>query len=308
MSDLILHHYPPSPVSEKVRTALGLKKATWRSCEQNRLPDRPELFQLTGGYRRIPVLQIGADIYCDTMVILTELEARIPEPTLFPNNGAGLPYALSRWTDNELFGLAVRTAFAPAVDTLPEALVADRARLYLGPQGDFRKEAEDMPHTLAQLRAQLGWIETRLATGRPFMLGDAPGYPDLMIWYLAWFVRGRYADAAAFMSEFPHLEAWEARMRDIGHGTASDITPADALAVAKAAEPQTPEASDPRDPQGLAPGQAVSVVPVSDSGDPAVTGIVHAVSRDRIVLRRESEAAGAVCVHFPRVGYRVATA
>lgn len=305
MSELILHHYPPSPVSEKVRTGLGLKNAAWKSCEQNRLPDRPELFVLTGGYRRIPVLQIGADIYCDTMVILSELEERIPEPTFFPSGGAGIPYALSRWTDGELFLLAVRTAFAPAVETLPEALVTDRARLYLGPSGDFRKEAADMPHTLAQLRAHLGWIEARLATGRQFVLGDRAGYPDLMIWYIVWFVRGRYADSDVFLSEFPMLEAWEARMRDIGHGTFETTTPAESLAVASATEPTTREAADPRDPQGLTPGMQVTVVPVTDSGDPAVEGKVHAVSRDRIVLRRDTDQCGTICVHFPRAGYRV---
>lgn len=305
VAELILHHYPPSPVSEKVRTALGLKGATWHSVEQNRLPDRPELFALTGGFRRIPVLQIGADIYCDTMAILTELETRLPEPTFFPGNNLGLPYALSRWTDGPLFDLAVRMAFAPAVDNLPEALVQDRARLYLGPDGDFRKEAEDLPHTLAQMRAHLGWLDARLTSGRPFILGEQPGYPDLMVWYIVWFVRGRYGDADVFLSEFPMLEAWEARMRDIGHGTATDMSPAEALAAAKAAEPTALEAADPRDPQGITPGMHVAIKPISDSGDPAVTGVVHAVSRDRISLMRETAEAGRVCVHFPRCGYRV---
>ena len=305
MSDLILHHYPPSPVSEKVRAGLGIKRATWLSCEQNRLPDRPELFVLTGGYRRIPVLQIGADIYCDTLVILSELEARLPEPSFFPGGAAGMPYAIGRWTDGPLFDCAVRAAFAPAVDGLPEALVKDRARLYLGPTGDFRREAADMPHTLAQLRAQLGWIEARLADGRAYILGDVPAYPDVLIWYIVWFVKGRYGDAPAFLSEFPKLLAWADRMAALGHGTSSPVSPADALAAAKAAEPSTPEASDPRDPQGLKPGQSVTVVPVTDSGDPKVEGVVHAVSRDRIVVRRETGEAGTLAVHFPRVGYRV---
>ena len=55
MAQIILHHYPASPVSEKVRTGLGLKRVTWYSAEQNRLPDRLELFAMTGGYRRIRV-------------------------------------------------------------------------------------------------------------------------------------------------------------------------------------------------------------------------------------------------------------
>lgn len=85
MAEMIIHHYPQSPVSEKIRMAMGFKKLSWRSVEQNRFPDRPELFQMTGGYRRLPVLQIGADLYCDTQCIFRELERRAPEPTFFPN-------------------------------------------------------------------------------------------------------------------------------------------------------------------------------------------------------------------------------
>lgn len=308
MSDIIIHHYPPSPVSEKIRTGLGLKKLAWHSVEENRLPDRPELFAMTGGYRRIPVMQVGADIYCDTQVIFAELEARAPTPTFFPNNGAGLPFALSRWIDGPVFELAVRVAFAPVADTLPPALVKDRARLYLGPDGDFAREAADLPHTLAQLRAQMGWLETRFETGRPYVLGDEPGMPDLLAWYVVWFVKNRYGEAPAFFSEFPRINAWADRMSAIGHGKPADMTPADALAVAKAATPQTPEAGDERDPQGLKPGMKASVAPLTDSAEKAVHGIVRLVTRDRIALTRTDPLCGEVAVHFPRVGYRVTPA
>ena len=39
---------------------------------------KPDLMPLTGGYRKTPVLQIGADIYCDTQLIMLELERRAP--------------------------------------------------------------------------------------------------------------------------------------------------------------------------------------------------------------------------------------
>lgn len=305
MTDLILHHYPPSPVSEKIRKAFGLKGVAWRSCEQNRLPDRPELFAMTGGYRRIPVLQVGADLFCDTQIIFRALEAYAPEPTLFPNGGGGMPFAVSRWTDGEFFVSAMKTAFAPMLDKLPPELVADRTRLYLGPDGDMAKEREDLPHTLAQLRAQFGWVEERLMSARSFMLGDAPGMPDVLVWFLYWFVSERYAEQAAFFSEFPHILAWAERMRALGHGEQTDIAAAEALAIAKAAEPATPEESDPRDPQGLAPGRRAAVAPLTDSGEHAVEGTLRAVTRDGVALLREDPACGAVCVHFPRVGYRV---
>ena len=305
MSDIILHHYPPSPVSEKIRTGFGLKSLAWRSVEQNRLPDRPELFAMTGGYRRIPVMQIDADIFCDTLCILEALEDRFPEPSFFPNQGAGLPFALSRWTDGSLFDLAFRIALAPVADGLPPSFVADRARLYIGPDADMGKERADLPHTLAQFRAHLGWLETRLETGRAYVLGDAPGMPDLLAWFIVWFIKERYAEADQFFSEFPMINGWAERMAVLGHGTSTPMTPAEALAIAKGATSTTVEHSDPRDPQGLKVGMLVDVAPLTDSGEKAVEGSIRHACRDRIALTVNNPLCGEVVVHFPRVGYRV---
>lgn len=305
MSEIILHHYPPSPVSEKIRTAFGLKSLSWRSVEQNRLPERPELFAMTSGYRRIPVMQIGADIYCDTLCMFQELEARFPEPSFFPNQGAGLPFALSRWTDGPLFDLAFRIALAPVADDLPPAFVADRARLYIGADADMTKERADLPHTLAQFRAHLGWLETRLETGRSYILGDAPGMPDLLAWFIVWFVRERYAGAGEFFSEFPSLNGWAERMAAVGHGTEAPMTPAEALEVARTSTSLAVESTDPRDPQGLAAGMTVAIAPVTDSGETPVEGRIHLATRDRVAIAHHDPLCGDVVVHFPRVGYRV---
>jgi hypothetical protein len=66
MSELILHHYPTSPFAEKARLLLGFKGLSWRSVHISPVMPKPDLTALTGGYRKTPVLQIGADIYCDT--------------------------------------------------------------------------------------------------------------------------------------------------------------------------------------------------------------------------------------------------
>ncbi len=307
MSDVILHHYPPSPVSEKIRAAMGLKNLTWTSVEQNRLPDRPELFAMTGGYRRIPVMQIGADIYCDTQCILRELEERFPSPSFHPSGDAGLSFALSRWTDSALFELGVRVAFAPVADSLPPELVADRTRLYFGPDGDMAAEAKDIPHTLSQLRAKLGWLEDQLAVHGPYLHGAKASMSDLLGWYVVWFVKGRYAESASLLAEFPNILDWAAKMEAMGHGTMQSITPADALKIANDASPATPEQSDEFDPQGLKPGMQVEVAPLTDSGETAVSGNVRFLDRNRIALTREDPRCGQVVVHFPRVGYRVTT-
>jgi hypothetical protein len=70
MTDIILHHYAVSPYSEKVRIGLGLKGLAWGSVETPVIMPKPDLTALTGGYRKAPVLQIGADIYCDSQLIM----------------------------------------------------------------------------------------------------------------------------------------------------------------------------------------------------------------------------------------------
>jgi len=304
MDDIILHHYPPSPISEKVRIALGIKGLAWRSVEIPRLPPKPDVIPLTGGYRRTPIMQIGADIYCDSQCILRELERRYPAPSLHASATAGIDWGVARWTD-ALFDTAVRVSLATNLAQLPEAFVRDRARLFLGPEGDVAGLLPEVPHYAAQLRAQFGWLDDDLARSPGFLLGNAPGLADAACYCVVWFVRGRWQGGPALIAGFPALEAWEARMNAIGHGRSETMTSGEAIAIALAASTQTAERTDPGDPQGLAPGMRVAVVPDTDSGEEAVSGILRAVDRDSVALLREDPRVGQVCVHFPRAGYRV---
>ena len=89
----ILHHYDFSPFAEKVRLALGLKGIHWRSVIAPSFMPKPDLVALTGGYRHIPVLQVGADVFCDTRTILRELDRRVPSPPLIRAETAGVSVA-----------------------------------------------------------------------------------------------------------------------------------------------------------------------------------------------------------------------
>ena len=306
MPDIILHHYPQSPVSEKVRVALGIKRLDWHSVEIPRIPPKPKLTPLTGGYRRTPVMQIGADVFCDSQCILRELQQRFPEPTFYPGGADGLPWGINRWTD-AMFDQAIRLVLGANADQLPEAFAVDRGQLYLGADWNLKSIQVDLPHLIAQLRGQFGWIEQRLAGGRRFFLGDQSGLPDALVYYLVWFVRGRWQGGPALFAEFPALEAWEKRVQAIGHGTPMAMDADEALDIAMAAEPQTPARDDPADPQSLRPGMKVRVVPDAAGGDPIVTGTIRQIDRETVALLREDPQLGRICVHFPRVGYRVAS-
>jgi glutathione S-transferase len=307
MAEIIYHHYPQSPVSEKVRVGFGIKGIRWRSVEIPRIPPKPDLMPLTGGYRRTPTLQVGADIYCDSQCILMELERRFPEPTFFPNDDAGAGWAMARWTDVCLFPKTVGLVLGSghAAGSLPADFAADRGRLYFGPDWDMDAIAAELPHIRAQVAAQFLWFEDMLASGKEFLSGDRPGLLDALAYYLAWFVRGRIADGPEFLARFPALDSWFGRVAAIGHGTENAMDSSEALAIARDSDPQTPEGTDANDPQGLKPGMTVSVVPEGDGGDPEVTGAVRFADAHRIAIIHANEQAGTVCTHFPRVGYRV---
>ncbi|MGC1487065.1 MAG: glutathione S-transferase family protein [Albidovulum sp.] len=305
--DLILHNYPQSPVAEKARVAFGIKGLTWRSVEIPRLAPKPFLTKLTGGYRRTPVMQIGADIYCDSQCILRELERRHPSATFFPNADPGLLWCLSRWTDGPLFDLAVKIVLGAAGDNLPQDFAADRGRLYFGPDWAQGLKAANaaLPHLASQMRAPLHWLDAQLSDGRKFLLGQDPAAIDAQIYHIIWFLRGRWDIGPAFLSEFPHLESWEAKVKDIGHGQVTTMTPEDAITAARQNEPTTVQALDPRDPQGLTPGMRVIIRPDVDGGEQPVEGAVVAANADTITLLRTEPDVGNICVHFPRTGYRV---
>jgi glutathione S-transferase len=303
MPDIILHHYPQSPVSEKIRVVLGIKRLHWRSVEIPRLPPKPDLMPLSGGYRLTPVMQIGADIFCDSLCIARAIQERHPEPTLYPGGGDGMVWGVSRWTDGPFFQTVLEVVFGAEHHKMPPEFVRDRGRIYFGSEWNMEKREAGLADSIVRLRAQFGWVEERLATGRKFMLGDAPGLPDALAWYLTWFVRGRWDGGPDFLAQFPSLSAWEERVKAIGHGNAVDMASGAALEIARAFEPGTPETPDPADPRGLKPGDTVTVTP--DNGGFVVEGQVLSLRRHEVAILREDERVGRVAVHFPTVGYCV---
>lgn len=309
-SEIILHNYPQSPVAEKVRVALGIKGLPWRSVEIPRIPPKPMLIKLTGGYRRTPVMQIGADIYCDSQCIMRELERRHPAPTLFPSAERGLMWCLSRWTDGEFFKQSVQVVLGSAGENLPKDFAEDRGRLYLGPDwaNALKSANATLPHLVSQLRAPLHWLNDQLSDGRRFLLGDAPAAIDAQFYCCIWFLRGRWDGGPAFLSEFPNVERWEASIEKIGHGEMSALSAEDAITLAAQCEPQSAKGIAPHEPQGFTAGQQVVISPDVDGGEQPVEGSVVFADAEAITLNRTDPDVGSINVHFPRAGYKVSAA
>jgi glutathione S-transferase len=300
---IILHHFEESPFSEKIRVIFGLKQLDWTSVVISRIMPRPDLMPLTGGYRRTPVMQIGADIYCDTQCIIRELERRFPKPALFRDGNEGLAWASAMWTDRSFFQTTVNLVFGMLADRVPADFIADREQLR-GAKFDVAAMTAAIPQMRDQFRAHVGWIETQLGDGRPWLNGSKTSLSDVNAYMNVWYVRENLPNADDMLAEFGHTRAWEARMREVGHGRRADISPAAALELASRAVPQTAELPDPTDPNGRKSGDLVTVIP-DDYGKVAVQGQIVASSAQHIAIRRRDPRAGEVVVHFPRAGFLV---
>ena len=298
MADVILHHYQGSPFSELLRVALGHKQLAWKSVIIPNIAPKPDLTPLTGGYRKTPVLQIGADIYCDTAIAIEALETFKPEPTFYPAPLGRAGAFAGMWATGPMFMHMVCAAMGPVLDHIPDAFWADRKALF-----DFDKERvrTALPHLKAQFEASLARAEDGLADGRSFFGGDAPGYADFAFFMDTWFqMRADFGQPEApILNPFPHVRAWHGRVAAIGHGTCSEISAQDALEIAKASTTNVAERVDAT--SGFTAGQSVTVRTEDPGANPVAGKLVRLTPRDIAVIRDDPQV-GTVCVHFPRLG------
>ncbi|MBS0393779.1 MAG: glutathione S-transferase family protein [Proteobacteria bacterium] len=281
---------------------LGFKGLPWRSVEIPIVMPKPDLTVLTGGYRKTPVLQIGADIYCDTRLIALELERRCPNPTLFPDGSEGLALALAAWSDRAFFEPGAGLAMGTNRQGLPKAVIDDRKAFFNFM--DFERLEADLPHLATQLRAHADLVDRQLADDRPYLLGVRPSLVDIHAYFPLWMARANVAAAPALLAPFTRLAPWEARVRRFGHGARTSAAAAEAHAAAQQAVAAPGGGVDADDPLGLAAGEPVVVTP-DDYGRVPVRGELVTLTRREIALRRHDPAVGTVVVHFPRTGYRV---
>jgi glutathione S-transferase len=304
MSDLVLHHYDSSPFSEKVRLILGYKGLAWKSVKVPVMLPKPDVVALTGGYRRTPFLQIGADIYCDTALMCRVIDALAPQPPLYPVAATGLQHVLAQWADSTLFWVAVPYTLQPAGaahlfnDAPPDflkAFGADRAAM----TPHLRRAT--VPDATAQLSSYFAWLESGFADHRPFLLGAHPCIADFSVAQSLWFIR-RAPPVAHVLTPFPKLIAWYERMAAFGHASSESLTSSDALALAASSTRFAETRVDAG--AGLAAGDAVTVAATDYAAD-LVAGTLVGLTPLEVVIERQDERAGKLHVHFPRIGFQV---
>jgi len=304
MTALILHHYPTSPFAEKIRLILGFKNLAWQSVFIPMVMPKPDLTALTGGYRKTPVLQIGADMYCDTALICDVLERLAPTPTLYPDGSKGAARVVAQWADSALFtasmaynfqpaGVAQVFAGAPAEGI--QAFVADRTAMR---GGAARMASADATGTYKNYLSSLD----NMLEGHNFLLGDQASLADFSAYHPLWFTQERTPALAGILNASPNVQKWMDRMKAIGHGESTKLTSELALQVANAATPAAITDASFTDEHGIALGTQV-LIAADNFGLEPTEGELVAASPTAYTLRRSDERAGVVHVHFPRVGF-----
>ncbi|MFM8863363.1 MAG: glutathione S-transferase family protein [Limnohabitans sp.] len=304
MSALVLHHYPNSPFAEKVRLILGHKRLAWKSVFIPMVMPKPDLTALTGGYRKTPVLQMGADIYCDTALICDVLEKLAPTPSLYPQAVAGTARIVAQWADSALFTASmawnfqpagVAQVFAGATEDAVKTFVADRAAMRGGAP---RMASSDAAGTYKSYLDRLA----SMLNGQDFLLGMQPCVADFAAYHPLWFTRQRTPALAGILEGTPEVRHWMDRIQAIGHGTPDKCSAEDALQLARNASPAALHAEVFQDEHDIALGSTVEIAADQFGLEPS-RGELLAATRDRYTLRRNDARAGTVHVHFPRLGF-----
>jgi glutathione S-transferase len=305
---MILHHYPNSPFAEKIRALIGYKGIAWQSVVQPDIMPKADLQALTGGYRRIPVLQIGADVYCDTALIVQVIEGLHPAPSIYAVGNAGAIDTIAQWAGDALFWAAMGYNFKGAAALFanhPPEVAAQAAKAFAQDRGAmFGSIPRQRPNdATSAYKLYLQRISTMLGE-QNYLFGAAPTLADFACYHPLWFTAVRVPQMAVIFDATPNLRPWLERMQAFsaaGKALRSDLTPQSAIELAASSTPASVNAAF-VDEHGIELGTQVAIT-AEKFGLEASVGELLAATTSRYTLRRKDPRAGTVHVHFPRLGF-----
>ncbi|KAL0079550.1 hypothetical protein F4703DRAFT_1875260 [Phycomyces blakesleeanus] len=311
--NVILHWYPESPFAQKIAWALNYKKVDYKTVLINMIEPRPLRRPLDGGYRKTPILQIDNHIFCDTKVIIAELEKRYPEPSLYPATRLGqateaLCKAFSQWTDNTLFFSVVPQFLSMGI---PDVIVKDRSA-YSGTKIDVDQISAIAPFLKLELQAQFEVAEQLLLENdqgsKEWVLDtQLPSMADFHLATDTAFAGGLVGESW-LKKNFPTLSAHKTRVLKVGGYEKTEdmprISAEEALEIAKKESLEfVGEVKSTGTP--LKAGVLVSVTPLDNGKIPVVGSLVHLTSQEVVLKHIDRESSLEVFIHFPIIGFAI---
>ncbi|KAL2353056.1 glutathione S-transferase [Cryomyces antarcticus] len=325
-NDIILFHYPFSPYARRITWYLAFRGIEYAQCLQPPVPPREDLSALGVAYRRIPVMSIGRDIYCNTRLQLRKLEARFSSAP-FGNlsnttdpAAKGLERLLEKWTVDA--GIFWRVASLIPLDfpvMKDEKFLKDRES-FSGKSWNVDDIARGRPESAAHIVEAFTLLETTLlADGRDWILGsEKPSLADIeAIWPFDWIMElGGLPAESISEKRFPKVFAWVERFRGaLKAAKASAPKPvtlkgADAVKYVTGADFVEKEGEvDSHDPLGLKEGTNVQVWPIDSGFNSKDQGRLVKLTLEEVALASQTKVGGKeVHIHMPRWGFRIVEA
>ena len=316
MAKFYFHHYWTSPFCEKIRAMLGYLDLEWHSVTTSVIMPRPLLTPLSGGYRRVPVAQIGADVYCDSSIIARALAEYAGDETLYAPGFAAVRVADAAGSD--LFRIMAALSFRPEAigsvfnhpgdskvsadkasgsggGSFLEKFIADRADL--DSKGYLMKMKPEVAEST--LLHWLTELDNSVASG--FIFGDTPSIADFSIYHPLWYLRNNPYNAP-LIEAYPNVLRWFDQIAAFGNGRVVESDGETALDDARSSEPCTLE------PVVVGvnanPGDTVCVTP-TDYGQVPVEGKLVRADPYEFAVERTTEETGTIVTHFPRAGFEL---
>lgn len=310
MPTITLHHYPESLYSEKIRVILGYKNLTWNSVIIPVIMPKPLLMPMTGGYRKTPVMQAGADIFCDTELIARAIEKIAPDPPLFDDSRSSVEQVFAQWTDFALLRYAATLIFSPeALKVNARMNDPERAEAFAKDRAELSKNSEPLTMpleiALSHFRAHMARLEHQLKQGGDYLFGSTPSIADISTYHCLWFISGNSV-TAKLLHPYRYITDWYQRMQALGHGKPIETTGEDALNIAGTSSPNAHFVEVANHQEEFSPGTEVAVTP-TDYGKTAVVGSLLAATPDQISILRHESGLGDIAVHFPRFGFELSS-
>jgi glutathione S-transferase len=282
---------------------------------------RPDLTSIGVGYRKIPIMAIGKDVYCDSRLIISKLEETYPGSSLTPSSPAeaGVRKLFENFSvDGGVFGNVVRLMpyWTDSGLLQNKVFLDDRQKLSGGRR--MTKEAMEAgrPDGLQNIRHVFDLFETTfLADGRDWILGTKePTVADIdAVWPFEWMIIDRYMKECLPEKNvndkiYPKVYAWVRRFMTVVEDRKRACAKPTTLG-GEAMASRTMSASSPADdigfikddPLDFARGDEVQVIP-SDYGQMGVSvGALVGLSTNEVVIENDK----GLHLHFPRWNFSI---
>ena len=296
---------------------LTLRHIPYTRCIVTPILPRPTLTSLGIHYRRIPILSIGRDIYCDSRMIIAKLEQLYPDHRLAATQpfDQAVEYLVENFINDG--GPFWRTAQTISPELVSEEFAKDRSEM-TGRKFEREGRERDRPEAMGHLRMYFDWMEEKvLGDGREWVLGGKE--VDLADVHAAWLfdwagnLAGLRKEGVVSEERYPGVWKWleryigkveEVRKVDGRMGTVSDEETIEKILGAGFAEEEGK--IDEVDPLKLKKGQVVEMWPVDSGMNHHEKGELVSIAANEVVVKSEVPGGkGHLRIHYPRTNFKI---